>query len=125
VGNRRRGGHAILVVDKTSLKLLNATLRMSEILVRNISGESALDWTIVFLAQMADKRRRFVVVEDVLGRRAPHPDSDVVYFLSPLSIDAMLKDWAGPMLLYAHAHVFFLSGKLAVAIAKWGFGLEV
>ena len=109
----KQGTYAVLVVDRASLKLLNATLKMSEILVRNISGESGLSGSGTEEKEGADLGFKTTVVEDVLSQRASHPDLGVVYLLSPLaeSVDAMLRDWTGSRLQYLQAHVFFLSGE--------------
>ncbi len=80
-----------LVVDKTSLKLLNSVLKMSEILLNNISGN-----LIILIAE--------VLLVSNFANKSYTRGSSLIFLLSPThdSVDELLRNWKDSFRIKAH-----------------------
>lgn len=88
--NEQNSSWKVLVVDKHTLQILNASCRVSDLM-----------------------EERITVIENLHMKRQPLPTLDAVYFLTPTeeSVEAFLFDWTRKdnKRLYQNAHLFFSS----------------
>ncbi|KAJ3286553.1 Syntaxin-binding protein 2 [Borealophlyctis nickersoniae] len=79
------GKYKVLVVDPQSLRLLNQTCDMNEITEANI-----------------------LLIEEIGQKRQAYPDKEAIYFITPsfAVINALIRDFEGPKVMYAGAHIF-------------------
>jgi syntaxin-binding protein 1 len=82
-GTRKR--HFVLVLDLHTLKIVSSVCRRYDL-----------------------SERGAIFIEQIEKQRQPFPDLDVVYFLTPSSIPALLSDHSASP-LYADSHCFFTS----------------
>ncbi|KAJ1560234.1 vacuolar sorting protein VPS33/slp1, partial [Cladochytrium tenue] len=83
----------IVVIDAKSLKILNSTCKMHDVLEENVS-----------------------LVEDISRKRTSYAQKDAIYFLSPIaeSVAALIDDFSKAKPKYASAHVFFTAGRTII-----------
>lgn len=88
--NEQDASWKVLIVDKHTLPILNASCRVSDLMEEKIT-----------------------VIENLHMKRQPLPSLDAVYFLTPSeeSVEAFLYDWTRKdnKRLYRNAHLFFAS----------------
>lgn len=78
----------IVVVDAGSLKIINTSCKMTDILEENVT-----------------------LIEDISRKRTSYSQKDAIYFLSATaeSVASLIGDFSGTKPMYATAHVFFTS----------------
>lgn len=98
------GRWRVLIVDSFSLKIVNASCKMADILEEQVTCTySSFFFTNTLIS---------VVVEDLSRKRQPYPSQDGIYFISPTqeSIQAVITDYMRGNPPYAKAHLYFTSG---------------
>jgi len=82
--NGVQGPYKILVVDHEGMMVLNAAMRMSELMEAEVT-----------------------LVENLDNSRQPVPSSNAIYFVAPTTrnIDRIIADWV-PRPIYKEAHLF-------------------
>ncbi|KXS09653.1 Sec1-like protein [Gonapodya prolifera JEL478] len=88
------GKWKLLVVDHTTLRILNSCAKMSDVLEENVT-----------------------LVESIERKRQPYPNMDAIYFIAPNreSVTRLAEDITAAKQMYAGGHVFF-SGVLPDAL---------